>query len=54
HYIPNPLPLRGTSSLGVTGFTTPRYPSVCSPFRFGLLLVLLLFPSLEGRRGSSP
>ncbi|GBN04950.1 hypothetical protein AVEN_183217-1 [Araneus ventricosus] len=27
-------PLRGTSSLGVTGFTTPRYPSVCSPFEF--------------------
>ncbi|GBN14488.1 Myosin heavy chain, non-muscle [Araneus ventricosus] len=23
---------RGTSSPGVTGFTTPRYPSVCSPF----------------------
>ncbi|GBM75081.1 hypothetical protein AVEN_197441-1 [Araneus ventricosus] len=27
-------PLRGTSSLGVTGFTTPRYPSVCSPSVF--------------------
>ncbi|GBN98085.1 hypothetical protein AVEN_221866-1 [Araneus ventricosus] len=25
-------PLRGTSSPGVTVFTTPRYPSVCSPF----------------------
>ncbi|GBL94345.1 hypothetical protein AVEN_185277-1, partial [Araneus ventricosus] len=30
-------PLRGTSSLDVTGFTTPRYPSVCSPFEFCLL-----------------
>ncbi|GBN22689.1 hypothetical protein AVEN_68028-1 [Araneus ventricosus] len=27
-------PLRGTSSLGVTGFTTPRYPSVLSPSVF--------------------
>ncbi|GBN11562.1 hypothetical protein AVEN_246257-1 [Araneus ventricosus] len=26
--------LRGTSSSGVTGITTPRYPSVCSPFEF--------------------
>ncbi|GBN70127.1 hypothetical protein AVEN_238793-1, partial [Araneus ventricosus] len=28
---PETRPLRGTSSLGVTGFTTPRYPSVLSP-----------------------
>ncbi|GBM72092.1 hypothetical protein AVEN_266507-1 [Araneus ventricosus] len=28
------VPLRGTSSSGVTGFTTPRYPSVCSPSVF--------------------
>ncbi|GBO42130.1 hypothetical protein AVEN_38691-1 [Araneus ventricosus] len=27
-------PLWGTSSLDVTGFTTPRYPSVLSPFTF--------------------
>ncbi|GBN74916.1 hypothetical protein AVEN_226420-1 [Araneus ventricosus] len=26
--LPSPGPLRGTSSSGVTGFTTPRYPSV--------------------------
>ncbi|GBN69628.1 hypothetical protein AVEN_81978-1 [Araneus ventricosus] len=32
--LPDHDPLRGTSSLGVTGFTTPRYPSVCSPFEF--------------------
>ncbi|GBO32957.1 hypothetical protein AVEN_57708-1 [Araneus ventricosus] len=31
-YLKTRDPLRGTSSLGVTGFTTPRYPSVCSPF----------------------
>ncbi|GBN43116.1 hypothetical protein AVEN_100034-1 [Araneus ventricosus] len=30
---PEQNPLRGTSSLDVTGFTTPRYPSVCSPFK---------------------
>ncbi|GBN04423.1 hypothetical protein AVEN_230445-1 [Araneus ventricosus] len=30
----SPHPLRGTSSLGVTGFTTPRYPSVLSPSIF--------------------
>ncbi|GBN27506.1 hypothetical protein AVEN_67563-1 [Araneus ventricosus] len=36
-------PLRGTSSLGVTGFTTPRYPSVFFSFRFVLPLSLLLF-----------
>ncbi|GBL94606.1 hypothetical protein AVEN_235680-1 [Araneus ventricosus] len=31
----NKLPtLRGTSSLGVTGITTPRYPSVYFSFRF--------------------
>ncbi|GBN29031.1 hypothetical protein AVEN_56026-1 [Araneus ventricosus] len=30
------FPLRVTSSLDVTGFTTPRYPSVWSPFWFFL------------------
>ncbi|GBO18338.1 hypothetical protein AVEN_102868-1 [Araneus ventricosus] len=48
----------GTSSSGVTGITTPRYPSVGSPFKFPLPSVfcfqLLIFPFLEGRRGSSP
>ncbi|GBM16120.1 hypothetical protein AVEN_152707-1 [Araneus ventricosus] len=29
-------PLRGTSSSDVTGFTTPRYPSVWPPFKFNL------------------
>ncbi|GBM45305.1 hypothetical protein AVEN_54374-1 [Araneus ventricosus] len=49
-----PYPLTGTSS-GVTGFTTPRYPSVCSPFEFLPFLSFCFFlPSLEGRRGSSP
>ncbi|GBM97485.1 hypothetical protein AVEN_161255-1 [Araneus ventricosus] len=36
---------RGTSSLGVTGFTTPRYPSVYFSFRFCLPLSFLLFSS---------
>ncbi|GBM16418.1 hypothetical protein AVEN_94919-1 [Araneus ventricosus] len=27
HSFKNQIPLRGTSSSGVTGFTTPRYPS---------------------------
>ncbi|GBM13185.1 hypothetical protein AVEN_228226-1 [Araneus ventricosus] len=39
-------PLRGTSSLGVTGFTTPRYPSVCSPFELCLLFEFHLFSSV--------
>ncbi|GBM83115.1 hypothetical protein AVEN_73111-1 [Araneus ventricosus] len=48
-------PLRGTSSPGVTGFTTPRYPSVLSPFEFSLpFSFCLFFPSLEGKRGGSP
>ncbi|GBM62943.1 putative RNA-directed DNA polymerase from transposon X-element [Araneus ventricosus] len=38
-------PLRGTSSIDVTGFTTPRYPSVCSPFEFCLLFEFHLFSS---------
>ncbi|GBM50703.1 hypothetical protein AVEN_146053-1 [Araneus ventricosus] len=42
---PSCFPLRGTSSSGVTGFTTPRYPSVCSPFEFCLLFEFQLFSS---------
>ncbi|GBO15275.1 hypothetical protein AVEN_257167-1, partial [Araneus ventricosus] len=56
-YIPYPLrcPLRGTSSSGVTGITTPRYPSVFFSFRFCLPLSFCYFLLyLEGRRGSSP
>ncbi|GBN06856.1 hypothetical protein AVEN_94868-1, partial [Araneus ventricosus] len=42
-------PLRGTSSLGVTGFTTPRYPSVFFSFRFVLPLSFAFFlPSRVG------
>ncbi|GBO04664.1 hypothetical protein AVEN_44499-1 [Araneus ventricosus] len=38
-------PLRGTSSLDATGFTTPRSPSVYFSFRFCLPLIFLLFSS---------
>ncbi|GBN78669.1 hypothetical protein AVEN_36353-1, partial [Araneus ventricosus] len=39
----------GTSSLDVTGFTTPRYPSVWSSFWFFLSLSFCFFlPSREG------
>ncbi|GBN56502.1 hypothetical protein AVEN_119354-1 [Araneus ventricosus] len=43
-------PLRGTSSLGVTGFTTPRYPSVWSPSVFSSPSVycFFFFPSRVG------
>ncbi|GBN47768.1 hypothetical protein AVEN_181784-1 [Araneus ventricosus] len=44
-------PLRGTSSLDVTGFTTPRYPSVYFSFRFCLPLsffAIFFFPSRVG------
>ncbi|GBM95166.1 hypothetical protein AVEN_58475-1, partial [Araneus ventricosus] len=44
-------PLRGTSSLGVTGFTTPRYPSVLSPFQFLPFFEFLLFFFLPSRVG---
>ncbi|GBM15381.1 hypothetical protein AVEN_270892-1 [Araneus ventricosus] len=43
------LPPRGTSS-GVTGFTTPRYPSVFSPFVFSSPLVFA-FSFLPSRVG---
>ncbi|GBM70497.1 hypothetical protein AVEN_53792-1, partial [Araneus ventricosus] len=48
--LPTPFPLRGTSSLGVTGFTTPRYPSVSSPFEFLPFLSFCFFflPSRVG------
>ncbi|CAL1292038.1 unnamed protein product, partial [Larinioides sclopetarius] len=39
------------SSLGVTGFTTPRYPSVWSPFRFVLLFSFCAFCFLPSRVG---
>ncbi|GBN57978.1 hypothetical protein AVEN_151104-1 [Araneus ventricosus] len=45
------LPLRGTSSLDVTGFTTPRYPSVYFSFRFSLPLSFLLFFFFPSRVG---
>ncbi|GBN38816.1 hypothetical protein AVEN_173374-1 [Araneus ventricosus] len=44
-------PLRGTSSSGVTGFTTPRYPSVCYPFDFCLLFEFQLCSSFPRRVG---
>ncbi|GBN97865.1 hypothetical protein AVEN_94090-1 [Araneus ventricosus] len=43
-------PLRGTSSSGVTGFTTPRYPSVLPPFVFPSPLVFA-FSFLPSRVG---
>ncbi|GBM97905.1 hypothetical protein AVEN_228338-1 [Araneus ventricosus] len=51
---PKEEPLRDTYSSGVTGFTTPRYPSIWSPFIFPPFSFDFLLPSLEGRRGSSP
>ncbi|GBM18958.1 hypothetical protein AVEN_1579-1 [Araneus ventricosus] len=41
---------RGISSSGVTGFTSPRYPSVCSPFVFSspLLFAFSFLPSRVG------
>ncbi|GBL78439.1 hypothetical protein AVEN_42936-1 [Araneus ventricosus] len=44
------LPLRGTSSIDVTGFTTPRYPSVLSPSVFSSTSVycFFFFPSRVG------
>ncbi|GBN82072.1 hypothetical protein AVEN_48727-1 [Araneus ventricosus] len=46
---PHPKPLRSTSSLGVTGFTIPRYPSVLSTSVFPPFELFCLFiPSLEG------
>ncbi|GBM13229.1 hypothetical protein AVEN_259136-1 [Araneus ventricosus] len=39
------MPLRGSSSIDVTGFTTPRYPSVYFSFRLFLPLSFLLFSS---------
>ncbi|GBN15213.1 hypothetical protein AVEN_23023-1 [Araneus ventricosus] len=44
-------PHRGTSSLDVTGFTTPRYPSVYFSFRLFLPLsffAIFFFPSRVG------
>ncbi|GBM81230.1 hypothetical protein AVEN_236440-1 [Araneus ventricosus] len=43
-------PLRGTSSIDVTGFTTPRYPSVLSPSVFSSTSVycFFFFPSRVG------
>ncbi|GBN79513.1 hypothetical protein AVEN_205511-1 [Araneus ventricosus] len=49
--VPFHTPLRGTSSLDVTGFTTPRYPSVYFSFRFCLPLsffAIFFFPSRVG------